>query len=173
MAKSQNDWLALEAGSPLLHKWVIPTNKGNVELYLRNGSAGFVLVHDALWYAENIEPLVGPVKDDWGWFYRPIRGETAGLSNHASGTAMDLNATKHVLGKVGTLARAARLRVHLLYYRGVIRWGGDYHGRKDEMHHEINKDMAATEALARRLMKTPRGKRILKANPGQRRVILS
>jgi hypothetical protein len=173
MAKSQNDWPALQAGSPLLHKWIIPTKDGNVEVYLRNGSAGFVLVHDALWYSEKIEPLVGKIRDDWGWFYRPIRGENAGLSNHASGTALDLNATKHVLGRVGTLAKSAQLRAHLLYYRGVVRWGGDYHGRKDEMHHEINRDLAAAEKVARKLMKTPRGKRILRANPGQRAVILS
>ena len=41
----------------------------------------------------------------WGWNYRAIRGATT-LSNHASGTAVDFNAPKHPLGKVGTFTAA-------------------------------------------------------------------
>ena len=174
MSTSQNGWPVLSETSPYLVIWTIPTKAGPVHIRLRNGSAGFILAHFLLWFADKIEPLVGGVLDDWGWAPRPIRGSTE-ISNHASGTAADANATKHPLGKVGTFTRiqAARIRLRLRLYSAAIRWGGDYHERKDEMHFEINVGLSAAERVARRLMKTPRGKRILKANPGQERVILS
>ena len=75
----------------------------------------------------------------------------------------------HTLTKV----QKAKIWIRLKLYSGVLRSGAFYSGRVDEMHTEINKPLAAAEKVARRLMKTPRGKRILKANPGQERVILS
>lgn len=176
-AKSQNAWPALERGSAKIHSWVIPAKTGRVSLPLRNGSAGFILAHLALWLAETVAPLAGKITDDWGYAYRPVRGYETTLSNHSSGTAMDLNATAHPLGKVGTwpAKQAARIRNRLRWalYGGAIRWGGDYHGRKDEMHFEINVPLPVCEKVARRLMSTPRGRRLLAANPGQREVILS
>lgn len=177
MSLSQNRWPALDTGSTKLYTWIIPAKTGPIRLLLRNGSAGFILAHMALWVAEAVTPLWSKVVDDWGYAYRPIRGYTTELSNHASGTAMDLNATQHPLGKVGTWparqARAIRARLAWRLYAGTIRWGGDYHGRVDEMHFEINRDLASCERVARRLMKTPRGRRLLAANPTQRKVILS
>ena len=38
-------------------------------------------------------------------------------------------------------------------YKNVIRWGGDYKGRPDAMHFEVNKDAAAVKALADSLRK--------------------
>lgn len=170
---SQNHWPALDAGSPLLHTWELPG--GGTRLRLRNGSAGFLLVHLALWFDKKLEDLDEPLLDDWGYAYRPVRGYTSTLSNHASGTAMDLNATDHPLGVDHTFTAkevsAIHKRLHL--YRGCIRWGGDYSGRKDAMHFEINAPLSDCETVARRLLDSPRGKRILKHNRGQRAVILS
>src|SRR5690625_1625835 len=61
-------------------------------------------VHDlfyrfcARFHAE-VEPIVR--SHSWGWANRAIRGSTQ-VSNHASGTAIDLNAPKHPLGASGT-----------------------------------------------------------------------
>ena len=175
MPSSQNGWPVLESGSPLLHTWVIPAKTGEVRITLRGGSAGFLLVHLLLWLAETVEPLAGKILDDWGYAYRPIRGQSSGFSNHAAGCAADANATRHVLGKRGTFgtSHAAQIRRRLRLYRGVIRWGGDYENRADEMHFEINAPLASAEKVARLLMLTPRGRRILKANPGQAAVIRS
>ena len=173
MSTSQNGWPALESTSRLLYTWTIPARSGERKIRLRNGSAGFLLCHFLLWFAEVIEPLAGGILDDWGWAWRPIRGQVDGLSNHAAGCAVDANATKHPLGRFGTFVNAAKIRLRLRLYRGVIRWGGDYSGRKDEMHFEINRPLADAERLARRLMNTPRGKRLLEANHGLREVILS
>lgn len=174
MSISQNTWPALAPDSPKLHSWVVPNSTR--KLRLRNGSAGFLLVHLALWFDERIEDVDGGILDDWGYAYRPVRGYSATLSNHSSGTAMDLNATGHVLGREGTFSvsdeRLITRRVNE-FFDDTIRWGGEYRGRKDEMHHEIDRPMADCERVARRLLDSPRGHRILKANPGQRAVILS
>ena len=50
-------------------------------------------------FNELIEPLDGGQLDEWGYAFRSVRGVSDKLSNHASGTAIDLNATKHALGK--------------------------------------------------------------------------
>ena len=65
------------------------------------------------------------------------------------------------------------IRRRLNLYHGAIRWGGDYQNRRDSMHFEINAPLARCEQVARRLLDSPRGKRLLAANPGQKEVILS
>lgn len=178
MNTSQNGFPVLSAGSPLLHRWVIPARTGHFELLLRHGSVGFLLAHFALWWAEVIEPVAGKILDDWGW--APLRNVRDGLaiSNHCSGCAEDLNATKHGRGVALSVAfkawQVVRIRLRLLLYRGCIRWGGDYeHSPVDGMHAEINKPMADVERRARALSKSARGKRLLHSNPGQRAVIFS
>jgi len=176
MSTSQNGFPALDYGSRLLYTWTIPAKNGTLKLTLRNGSAGFVLVHFLVWFSETIEDLTGAhPADDWGFAPRPIRGSSTTLSNHASATAADTNATEHPLGVRGTLTikEKAKIWLRLKVYRGVLRHGAFYNGRVDEMHVEINAPMSAVEKVAYRLMETPRGKRILAANPSQRAVILS
>lgn len=174
MATSQNGWPALPSDSPFLYTWDIPDTTRS--LRLRNGSAGFLLIHLAMWFDARVESVDGGILDDWGYAYRPIRGYESGLSNHSSGTAMDLNATKHVLGAENTFSAEDELRIKRRvneFFDGAIRWGGEYNGRKDEMHFEIDVSLKAAERVARGLMDTPRGKRILEQNKGQRAVIMS
>lgn len=87
-----------------------------------------------------VEKLEGKTLDDWGYAYRAIRGqEDAGnLSNHASGTAVDLNASKHPLGKRATFTDEQEITIRALTAKYGLRWGGDYKNRADEMHFEIN-----------------------------------
>jgi hypothetical protein len=88
----------------------------------------------------------------WGWFVKIIEGSTT-ISNHASGTAGDYNATRHPMGVRNTFSRAqqAKIRQILADLDGVIRWGGDYTGRPDDMHFEINKGAAAVRAVAAKI----------------------
>ena len=179
MATSQNGWAALSSSSSKLHTWTIPSTHDDGparRLRLRNGSAGFLLIHLALWFDARIEDVEGGILDDWGYAYRPVRGYESGLSNHSSGTAMDLNATRHVLGRDDTFSDADEQKIRRRvgrFFDDTIRWGGEYAGRVDEMHFEIDAPMPACERVARRLLDSPRGRKILKANPGQRAVILS
>jgi hypothetical protein len=175
MSTSQNGWPALDADSHLLRSWVIPGKGTSTQLRLRNGSAGFLLAHLALCFDSKVEVLHEPVLDDWGYAYRPVRGYSSTLSNHSSGTAIDLNATDHPLGREDTFSDEEEWLIErfLRRYAGCIRWGGDYRGRKDEMHFELDRDLAACETVARQLVDSRRGELILAANPGQRAVIFS
>lgn len=175
VATTQNLWQALPGDSKKLHIWNIPTKHGNVRIKMRNGSVGFILAWCVLRWAELLEPVKGKILDDWGYAYRPVRGATSGLSNHASGTAVDVNATRWPLGTRNMSAwKRARVALVIRPVRGVVTWGGVWR-RPDQMHLEITKGttMGACEKVAKRLMTTPRGRRILKANPGQKRVIES
>jgi hypothetical protein len=66
---------------------------------------------------------------------------------------VDINATRHPLGKPGTFNAAQVARIHriLADVDHVVRWGGDYTGRKDEMHFEINAPHVKVAAVAARL----------------------
>jgi len=165
---SQNGWVVLS--SEQTQQWVIPgTGRW---LRLSKGPAGFVLAHLALWFHKRIEPLDIDVWDDWGYAFRPIRGQVSGFSNHASGTAVDLNATKHPLGvrNTFTLEQASEIRKRLAgRYESVIRWGGDYESRADEMHFEVNAGPARVLALADALDDSPGGRRVRFANGGSAR----
>lgn len=103
-----------------------------------SGDVHTILAHFCAWFDKHVEPITKG--HSWGYAYRAIRGQSSGYSNHASGTAIDLNAPKHPLGSSGTFtaAQAAAIRGQLKRYDGALRWGGDYSGRKDEMHFEIN-----------------------------------
>lgn len=172
---SQNGWPLLDYGSPLLYTWTVPARTGHVRVTLRNGSAGFLLVYFLLLWAEKIEPLAGRIVDDWGHARRKIRAADE-ESNHGSGTAADANATQHPLGVSGTLILAEKRRVLRWLdrrFKATLRHGAFYRGRVDEMHVEIDAPLPDCERRARVLMHTPRGRRILHANPGQRAVIKS
>lgn len=175
MTVSQNGWPLLEYGDDRLRTFNIPCRNGLVKLTLRDGSAGFNIAHFLMWWSEELEDLTGShPQDDWGFAPRPIRGSST-PSNHGSGTAADANATEHPLGVKGTLTEKEKnkIRKRLEIYDGCLRHGAFYSGRVDEMHVEINKDLKSCERVARKLMHSPRGKRLLNANPGLREVVLS
>jgi len=98
-------------------------------------------------FHELIEPIDEGALDDWGYAFRDIRGIPGKLSNHSSGTAIDLNATQHPLGKVGTFPAEKVPMIRALAKKYGLIWGGDYQHRKDEMHFEIALGEAKVAAL--------------------------
>lgn len=157
---------------PHLRAFVIPAVTR--VLQLRDGSAGFLLVHCAMRFNEKVEKIdVGA--DDWGWSPRRIAGSDI-WSNHASGTAEDLNSLKHPQGKeaLETFTRAQVTTIHNILdrYDGCIRWGGDYRSTPDAMHFELDRPADEVVAKAQILVRTPRGRAISEANPGLRKLIL-
>ena len=84
-----------------------------------------------------VEPIDEGQLDDWGFAFRMTRGSDKVLSNHSSGTAVDLNATKHPLGKSNTFTKEQVNTIQLLLVKYGLAWGGNYKKRKDEMHFEI------------------------------------
>jgi len=109
-----------------------------------------LLIHFAKEFNELIEPLEGGALDDWGYCYRDVRGVPGKLSNHSSGTAIDLNASKHPLGKVGTFDAAKVPMIKALAKKYGLTWGGDW-ARKDEMHFEISIGPAKVAELVNKL----------------------
>lgn len=99
-------------------------------------AAGPALVAMVEWWDKNIEP----VTQLGSYNYREIRGYegTGKVSNHGSGTAVDINWDKHPLGARGTVPadKLAGLRARAAALQ--LRWGGDYSGRADEHHIEVN-----------------------------------
>ena len=135
MPVSQNGYSANDRS--LMRRAVI----GGVGATVRKGPAGDLLIYAATRWNRDVEPLRAPdgVLDFWGYAPRLIRGSSSTLSNHASGTALDFRARIHPLGRSGTYRpnQVAAIRRILDDCRGALRWGGDYRGRKDEMHVEI------------------------------------
>lgn len=169
--RSQNGYTVLRSeSSDYLHRWSVPAKTGVVQFLMRRGPVGFLLGHHCLWIAESLEPVAGK-GDDFGWAYRRISGSLQ-WSNHASGTAIDVNASHHPSG-THTYSRIAVDLIHqrLPLYEDVIRWGGDYRTSVDEMHWEIDKNIEVARDIAQRLVNTSRGKRLLQANPGQGKYI--
>lgn len=92
----------------------------------------------------------------WGYHYKRIEG-SADLSNHASGTAVDFNAPDHPMGKRNTFSAKQVAEIHAILREldGVVRWGGDYDGRPDDMHFEIVGSAAAVARVAARIEGKP------------------
>ena len=109
-----------------------------------------LLINFAKEFNELIEPIEGGTFDDWGYAYRDVRGVVGKLSNHASGTAIDLNATKHPLGKVGTFDAAKVPMLKALAKKYGLAWGGEW-TRPDPMHFEISIGPAKVAELITKL----------------------
>lgn len=133
----------------LISSFVVPGS--SVKLNLRKGATSVVLLDFAEWFNHNIEPL--KQAECGGYNNRVIAGSKT-KSNHASGTAEDLNWNEHPRGNRDTFTPAEQAKIHsrLAYYEGVIRWGGDYaSSTDDDMHFEINKGIADATRIAQKI----------------------
>jgi hypothetical protein len=110
-------------------------------------SVGPLLAAFAAEFHELIEPIDEGTFDDWGYAFRMVRGSTDRLSCHSSGTAIDLNATKHPLGKAGTFPAEKIPMLRALAKKYGLKWGGDFKSRPDDMHFEVEVSAAKAKAL--------------------------
>lgn len=149
MAASQNGYSANDR--TMIASYTIPGT--TLKIALRKGDVSVVILEYLRRYHVEVESLYNNPQDLWGYAERTIIGSSTTLSNHASGTAADARATRHVLGKRGTFtARELQSLNRLLaYFEGVLRHGKDYSGRVDEMHVEINKGPAEVARIANKI----------------------
>lgn len=148
MVASQNGWRANDRS--VIASYDLPGGK----IALRRGSVGQVIAWVGRRWHTEVEGLLWP--GCWGYAERPIRGGVQ-LSNHASGTAADWCAPRHPLGTAPAanfsgpqIAAVRRIMADTAVDgRPLIRWGGDYVGRKDGMH--VEADDGTTEAQFDRL----------------------
>jgi hypothetical protein len=110
-------------------------------------SVGPLLAAFAAEFHELIEPIDEGGLDDWGYAFRMVRGTTDKLSCHSSGTAIDLNATKHPLGKYDTFPAEKVPMIRALAKKYGLKWGGDFKSRPDDMHFEVEVSAAKAKAL--------------------------
>ncbi len=146
MATSQNGWAVATAAQQdrtAVHGVTVPNG-------VLKGDVATVLHHLMDRFHREVEPLRAGWC--WGWFVKSIEGSTS-ISNHASGTAIDLNAPAHPMGERNTFSSTKRAAIRRILddLDGVVRWGGDYTGRPDDMHFEIVKSAAAVHAVAVRI----------------------
>lgn len=147
MAVSQNGWPVITSSSDKrLVNWPRITGK------VRAGDVYTVLEWFASEWDSSVEKIIR--EWSWGWANRDIRGGST-KSNHASATCFDGNAPRHPLGVDPTRTMSAkqikRMRQLVKLSGGVLRWGGDYPGRKDTMHVEINASASAVAAFAAKI----------------------
>jgi hypothetical protein len=134
--KSSNGWPASEDPAEIgIKSFKVP----GTDLKIRCAQkVAPLLIGLAAEFHETIEPIDKGTLDDWGYAFRMVRGSTDTLSNHSSGTAIDLNATKHPLGKENTFSPEDAAKCVALAAKYGCKWGGTYKARKDDMHFEIN-----------------------------------
>jgi len=143
--RSSNGWLASKDAAEL-HIVSVPIEGTKIKVRCAKAVAPLIAGF-CKEFNELIEPIDGGALDDWGYCFRNVRGSTDNLSNHSSGTAIDLNATKHPLGKIGTFPPEKVPMIRALAKKYGLKWGGDYKGRADEMHFEIELGEAKVAAL--------------------------
>lgn len=143
--RSSNGWLASKDAAEL-HIVSVPIEGTKIKVRCAKAVAPLIAGF-CKEFNELIEPIDGDALDDWGYCFRNVRGFTDKLSNHSSGTAIDLNATKHPLGKIGTFPPEKVPMIRALAKKYGLKWGGDYKGRADEMHFEIELGEAKVVAL--------------------------
>lgn len=130
MATTRLGWDVLSSNSDQLVS--LPWITGKV----RKGDAYTILNELGRRFNSDVEKIK---KDEsWGYAARNVRGASV-ISEHAAGTAVDFNAPDHWLGLKGTFEPKEVLAIRRILkdLGGSVRWGGDYYGRKDEMHFEL------------------------------------
>ena len=154
MPDSINGWPVIQGyGDPRLSTGKVPG--ANRKLTCRKEALPLFLALAAD-YHRWVAPIDQGTLDDWGYSYRPSRVSDA-WSNHASGTAIDLNASKEgsrslanrkwysVAGRMDQIKRIKRIYP-------IVNWGGDWSDRYyDPMHWELKK--GTSQADVARLIK--------------------
>lgn len=148
MAKSLNGW---EAPAKNLKTFDIPGTERRVTL---DKDAGRILVAIATDYHQNVRPIDIGTWDEGGYNNREARIAAGQMSNHASGTAIDLNWSEE--GAMGSawgkkfFAKAktkAAIAVMKRRYGSVVQWGGDWRAL-DYMHWEIKPGKTKADVIA-------------------------
>jgi hypothetical protein len=143
-----------------LNGWPVPPKElkrfkvpGTLRKLTLDKDAGRILTAIAADYHKTVRPIdIGPV-DEGGYNNRDANGAPGKKSNHASGTAIDLNWSeegaqgsnwgKKFFSNAVNLARVSKIKKR---YGSVVQWGGDWRA-KDYMHWEIKPGVTRQQVL--------------------------
>ena len=153
MTFSQNGWPASADRNLIqIRNYQVP---GSNRYFSCTAAVAPILINFAAEFHKLIEPIDVGTYDDWGYATPVVIPGSTTVSNHGSGTAIDIDATLHPWKVSGTFKFIKVVRLRLLVRKYGIRWGGDYaHGWKDEMHFEIveNQAQVKTRIASMRLL---------------------
>jgi hypothetical protein len=145
---SQNGWIASEDQNAIgIKSFAVPGTK--IKLRCAEKVAPLLVTFAAEFHA-HIEPIDQGALDDWGYCFRNVRGSNDKLSNHSSGTAIDLNAKLHPLGHAGTFTPMQSVLIEALCKKYGLTWGEKWK-RPDPMHFEVSVNEAQCAALIEKL----------------------
>ena len=125
---------------------------------VKRGPVSVVLRYVIEQFNKRVEPvdLYDP-GDEWGYVYKQSANASSLVSCHSSGTAVDINATRHPNGtpaaKTFTADQIKTIKAILVEVDGTVRWLGEAK-TPDPMHFEISGDEAAVARVAGRLLST-------------------
>lgn len=150
--RSYNGWPA----SPNLKTRVIEPVKGCRLRIVDNDNVATIFTYLVQQFHKRVDDVTKPhPADDWGFAFRANVNNPNSLSNHASGTAIDLDATENPNGvptnKVFTPREIAEVHEILDELDGTIRWGGDYTNTPDAMHFEVLRGPGSLQKVARKI----------------------
>jgi hypothetical protein len=150
MTTSLNGWKVIKPGRPGLVTREVPGT--GVRLTLNKDAAGLLLYVSARVHNEvhSISANNKGGQDDAGYTYREARFADK-FSNHASGTAVDLNWRRWpMLGKARSMNSKEQVASAKIAedVKEVIVWGGNWKSIKDEMHWEIGPGVTKAQVAA-------------------------
>ena len=152
MERSENGWPVIESQSDksLVVIRIPGTGTPGIPLRLQKDCAPLLAYLAARVHVEvsdlHENNKAGKFQDEGGYNYRAVRGSSSKPSNHASGTAIDLNWQTWPMGRKA-MTKKQRTAALLIAedLEEVIRWGGTYRSRVDEMHWEIRPGVTLAE----------------------------
>ena len=165
MPKSENGWPVIESQSDrkLVVVRIPGTGHPGIPLRVQKDCAPILAYVASRVHVEVSNLKLGNkpgVQDEGGYNYRKMDSGSS-FSNHASGTAIDLNWTRWPMFK-RRMSKKERTAAEAIASElsEVIRWGGNYRPtRVDEMHWEIKPGVSAVQlkAFCRKLGIQPNG----------------
>jgi hypothetical protein len=158
LATSYNGWPASSSPSAIgINRGWEPVPGHDFPGGIKSGDVQTVFTYLVRQLDKRVEPIREyPPGDEWGYNYRANVNNPSQLSCHASGTAIDYNATQHPNKVKYTWTQEQTREIHKILDEcsGVIRWLEGY----DEMHFEIRGSSAQVAAAAKKIreMVTPK-----------------
>lgn len=156
MATSYNGWAASPDPAAIgINRGWEPIPGFDFPGGIKGGDVEVVMTYLVQQLDARVEPIeMYPAGDEWGYAFRDSvnnpDGDDDEMSCHASGTAIDYNATRHPNGQGGTWTAAQRREIDQILkveLGGVVKNLTDF----DEMHFEIKGTAAQVKAVADRL----------------------
>jgi hypothetical protein len=151
MATSYNGWPASSSPSAIGIVHFEPVPGHDFPAGIKGGDVKTVFTYLVQQLHKRVEPIViYPPGDEWGYAYRANVNNPSVLSCHASGTAIDYNATEHPNRVAYTWTREQAREIHQIIdeeLNGVIKWLEGY----DEMHFEVRGSASAVAAVAKKI----------------------